>query len=218
MRITPRDTKIFKVGKKRPPRSVINETVKALHAGGLAVFPTDTVYGLAASIFRPHAIQMIYRLKGRSYKKPLPLLVATFKQAEALVEPISSGLRRLLDDYWPGPLTVVLGVSDLGRWATGGRSTVAVRIPNHPVPLALLRKFNGPLATTSANLSHRPPTVTGQAAAKIFKGKVEVLIDGGSCPKGEASTVLDASSSAWTVVREGAVKKKDLLPYWEGKR
>jgi L-threonylcarbamoyladenylate synthase len=204
---------VFRVGKGRVPAGVLKETVRVLQQGGLAVFPTDTVYGLGASVFRPAAIRRIYKLKGRSYKKPLPLLVADRRQAEPLVEPLSPRLRRLLDDHWPGPLTVVFNTSDLGKIATGGKETVAVRVPDHAGARALLRAFGAPLAVTSANPSGRPAAATGAAARRTFEGRVEVLWDGGRCPVGVASTVLDASGLQWTLVREGALKKKTLLKY-----
>jgi L-threonylcarbamoyladenylate synthase len=179
----------------------------------VAVFPTDTVYGIGASVFRPAAVRRIYKLKGRSYKKPLPLLVATRAQAEPLVEPLSPRLKRLLDDYWPGPLTVVFKTSALGRIATGGKETVAIRIPDHPAARAILAAFGAPLATTSANPSGKPPAVTGTTAKRMFGGRADAILDGGRCPGGVASTVLDASSFQWTLVREGAVPKKTLLKY-----
>ena len=184
-----------------------------LRAGGVAVFPTDTVYGIGASAFRPDSVRRIFRLKGRSYRKPLPLLVADRAQAEPLVEPLSNRLKRLLDDHWPGPLTVVLKTSSLGRLATGGKETVAVRVPDHPAARALLKAFGAPLATTSANPSGEPPAVTGAAARRIFGGRVEILWDGGRCPRGTASTVLDASTLQWTLVRQGAVTRRTLLKY-----
>jgi L-threonylcarbamoyladenylate synthase len=179
----------------------------------VAVFPTDTVYGIGASVFRPLAVKRIYKLKGRSYKKRLPLLVADRAQAEPLVEPLSDRLKRLLDDYWPGPLTVVFKTSSLGRLATGGKETVAIRVPDHPAARAILKGFGAPMAVTSANPSGKPPAVTGAAARRMFGGKADVLVDGGRCPGGVASTVLDASSFQWTLVREGAVSKKTLLKY-----
>jgi tRNA threonylcarbamoyl adenosine modification protein (Sua5/YciO/YrdC/YwlC family) len=191
----------------------LSSAVEALRAGGLVIFPTDTVYGLGASVFRPAAVRRIYRLKGRSYKKPLPILVADVAQALPLVEPPSDRLRRLIDDHWPGPLTVVFKTSSLGRLATGGKSTVAIRVPDHAGARALLKAMGSPLAVTSANPSGEPPAVTGAQAKKIFGGRVEVLWDGGRCRKGVASTVLDASGPAWTLVREGAIPKRKLLTY-----
>jgi L-threonylcarbamoyladenylate synthase len=140
-------------------------------------------------------------------------LVADRAQAEPLVEPLSKRLKRLLDDHWPGPLTVVLKTSSLGRLATGGKETVAVRVPDHPAARALLKAFGAPLATTSANPSGKPPAVTGAAARKTFGGRVEILWDGGRCPRGTASTVLDASTLQWTLIREGAVPRRTLLKY-----
>ncbi|MGQ0644789.1 MAG: L-threonylcarbamoyladenylate synthase, partial [Elusimicrobiota bacterium] len=209
----PDRTILHKLKAGRFSAAAVEDVFRALHEGGLAIFPTDTVYGLAAGVFRPEAIRRIYRLKGRSYKKPLPLLVAHPDQARALVEPLSKKLEALLEEYWPGPLTVVFKTSSLGRWVTGGKDTVAVRIPRHPAALAVLRRMGQPLAVTSANPSGEEPAVTGAAALKIFKGRVDVLLDGGPCPGGEASTVLDASSFHWTLVREGAVKKRELLRY-----
>ena len=215
MRTTRLDTKIFKLPKGKVPLAVVLEAKGVLEAGGVVVFPTDTVYGIGASVFRPRAVRRIYQLKGRSYRKPLPLLVAGFAQARALVEPIAPRLQKLLDHYWPGPLTVVFKTSSLGRWATGGRETVAVRIPDHPAALALLKAAGVPLAVTSANPSGKKPAVTGAQAAKVFGGRVEALLDAGACPGGKASTVLDASSFAWTLVREGAVSKKELMRFLE---
>jgi L-threonylcarbamoyladenylate synthase len=205
-------TKVIKVG-NRPPASALREAAEVLDLGGVAGIPTDTVYGLAAGAFRPQAVARIYRLKGRSYKKPLPFLVADFARAAALVEPISSRLRALLDRYWPGPLTVVFKTSSLGRWVTGGKDTIAVRIPRHPAALALLKALDYPLATTSANPSGKPPAASGAATARMFAGRVPLILDAGRCPVGEASTVLDAAHWPWTLVREGAVKKEELARY-----
>jgi L-threonylcarbamoyladenylate synthase len=191
----------------------VRAAASALDRGEVVVLPTDTVYGLAAGAFRPHATDEIYRLKGRDYRKPLPFLVARLDQALALVEDVTPRLKKLLDRYWPGPLTVVFKTSSLGRWVTGGKDTIAVRIPKHPAALALLRAVDGPLAATSANPSGRAPAVTAAQALGMFGGRVPVVLDGGRCPEGEASTVLDAAGYPWTLVREGAVKRRELLRY-----
>lgn len=205
-------TRITYVG-YRASKAALREAEAAFAEGKVLVIPTDTVYGLAASAFRPQAIAQIYRLKGRSYKKPLPFLVAGFSQAAALVEPISTRLRGLLDKYWPGPLTVVFKTSTLGRWVAGGKDTIAVRIPRHPAALALLRALNYPLAATSANASGKKPAVSGAEVRRLFAGRVPLVWDAGRCPAGVPSTVLDASSWPWTLIREGAVKKEELIKY-----
>lgn len=206
-------THLIHVKGRRIGRNAVEQTVTALAAGGVVIFPTDTVYGIAASVFRPQAIRRIYRLKGRSYKKPFPFLVANVEQALALVEPPSKKLRHLLDKYWPGPLTVVFNTSALGRWTTGGKDTLALRIPAHPVTQAILKEMGHPLAVTSANRSGQAEAVTGKEAEGLFAGKVDVLVDAGPCPGGVPSTVINVASTHWTLVREGAIKKKELLRF-----
>ncbi len=206
-------TKIHKTNAREMSLSMINETVAVLDKGGVVVFPTDTVYGIGASVLQPAAISRIYRLKGRSYKKPLPLLVAGFQQVQPLVESIPSNVRRMLKKFWPGPLTVVFKTSVLGQMSTGGKKTVAVRIPDHEVALAILKKINKPLAVTSANPSGRDPAVTGFQAVHIFKNRVPVIINGGACPQAQASTVLDITAFPWTIRRQGVIKEKDLIKY-----
>jgi L-threonylcarbamoyladenylate synthase len=206
-------TALIPVRGRRISRSAARSVAESLRSGGVAVFPTDTVYGIGSSVFWPQAIWRIYRLKGRSYDKPLPFLVADVDQALALVEPPGPRLRKMLDKYWPGPLTVVFKTSTLGRWTTGGKETLALRVPDHPVTLAILREMGQPLAVTSANRSGRPEAVTGVQARSLFENRVEVLVDGGACPGGVPSTVIDVSSFGWTLVREGAVKKKELVRF-----
>lgn len=200
--------------KGRLSKAALSQAAACLKKGGVAVFPTDTVYGIGASVLHPKAVRKIYRLKGRSYKKPLPLLVAEVGQALPLIEPPSGRVNRLLKDHWPGPLTVVFPTSTLGRLLTGGKKTVAIRVPDHAGTRALLKAAGAPLATTSANLSGKPPAVTGARAGVLFGGRVDVLWDGGRCRKGVPSTVLDAAGPEWTLVREGAVSRRKLLRYW----
>jgi L-threonylcarbamoyladenylate synthase len=118
-----------------------------------------------------------------------------------------------LDKYWPGPLTVVFNTSALGRWTTGGKDTLALRIPAHPVTQAILKEMGHPLAVTSANRSGQAEAVTGKEAEGLFGGKVDVLVDAGPCPGGVPSTVINVASTHWTLVREGAIKKKELLRF-----
>lgn len=210
-----RDATVVAVRGRRIGRAAVARVVKVLRDGGVVVFPTDTVYGLAASVFQPRAIQKVYRLKGRSYKKPLPFLVASLKDALALVEPPDRRLRGLLREYWPGPLTVVFNTSPLGRWTAGGKDTLAVRVPDHPVTLAILRALGQPLAVTSANRSGRREAVTGEEARRLFEGKVDLVVDAGACPGGQASTVLNVASTAWTLARPGPVSKEQILKHLE---
>lgn len=206
-------TKIFQVRGRRIGRSALRAVVETLQAGGIVVFPTDTVYGMGCSVFRPGAVRRIYHLKGRSRSKPLPFLAADLHQALALVEHPDRKLKALLKNHWPGPLTVVFNTSPLGQWTTGGKDTLAVRIPDCPVTLAILRAMGQPLAVTSANISGHPDAVTAAEARRTFDGRVDIIVSGGRCPGGVPSTVLDVSSTVWTLAREGAIKKSDLMKY-----
>jgi len=174
------------------------------------IFPTETVYGIGTSAFSPTGIRRIYRLKGRHGRKPLALLVDSLDAARPLVESIPKEAARLAERFWPGPLTLVLPASPLGRLVTGGLATIGVRIPDHPVALAILKKTGIPLAATSVNRAGQKPAVSGVAAAKIFERQVDYLIDGGTCRIKTASSVIDLSHYPFTVIREGAISKKVL--------
>jgi L-threonylcarbamoyladenylate synthase len=155
-------------------------------------------------------IKRIYALKGRQGRKPLALLVPTLAAAHPLVEDIPREAERLAERFWPGPLTLVLKASPLGRLVTGGLATIGVRIPDHPMALAILKKVGIPLATTSVNRSGQAPAVSGLTATKLFGSRVDCVIDAGHCRVKEASSVIDMSHYPFTVIREGAIPKKML--------
>jgi L-threonylcarbamoyladenylate synthase len=174
------------------------------------IFPTETVYGIGTSAFAPSGIRRIYKLKGRHGRKPLALLVHSLDAARPLVEVIPKEAMRLAERFWPGPLTLVLSASPLGRLVTGGLATIGVRIPDHPVALAILKAAEIPLATTSVNRSGQSPAVSGTQAAKLFGKTVDYLIDGGICRVKTASSVVDLSHYPYTIIREGAISRKIL--------
>jgi L-threonylcarbamoyladenylate synthase len=188
----------------------IKRVVQLLHAGEVIAFPTDTVYGLAALSSDQSAVRRIYEMKGRSLSQPLVLMApnAEAVTAWALVDERASVYMRR---WWPGPLTLVLPARPgLRPPLVGGRPrTVGVRVPDHPVALALLSAVGEGLATTSANLSGQAPAETPLEAAWV-KG-VAAVLDGGRSPGGVASTVLDLSGADPRVLREGAVPSWELL-------
>jgi L-threonylcarbamoyladenylate synthase len=196
--------------RRRIGASSLNAIVAGLKSGHLAIFPTETVYGLGASAFSPLAIKRIYALKGRQNRKPLAVLVHDLKAAVPLLESIPPEAHRLAKQFWPGPLTIVFKASPLGRLVMGGLDTIGVRIPDHPVALQLLKAINLPLATTSVNRSGDRPVVTGVEASRLFSQEVDWVIDGGACRVKEASSVVDMSHYPFTVVRQGAIAKKTL--------
>ncbi len=181
-----------------------------LRQGAVIAFPTDTVYGLAALARDRLAIRSLYEVKGRPLSKPPVLMVAEPLQVADWAH-VDARARSLMDLFWPGPLTLVLRAHARLRppLVAGSPRTVGVRIPAHPVALALLREVRDGLATTSANESGSPEAVTALEAGWL-KG-VAAVLDGGRSPGGRPSTVLDVSGSEPRVLREGPIPAADLL-------
>ena len=176
-----------------------------LHRGGLVVFPTDTVYGVAALARNAEAVAAIYRAKRRPATLPIPVMVAEPGRVQGAAR-LLPGFRALTDAFWPGPLTIILPKREtLPAIVTAGGDTVALRIPDHPVALELLRLVDAPLAVTSANLSGQPPARTAQEARTQLDGRVDAIVDGGVAPGGEPSTLLDLTRSPCVILRRGPV-------------
>lgn len=194
--------RIIPIDPVRPDPAAIGEAVRVLAAGGLAVLPTETVYGLAADPRSAPAMDRLYAAKGRPAGKPVALLVdgaGALAEAGAGVPPAA---RALLGRYWPGPLTLVLDTP-------GG--PVGFRCPDHPVALALLRLFGRPLAASSANRSGRPDPLTAADAAAELGTSVDLFLDGGRVPGGVPSTVVRVTSgNEWRILRRGAIAAPDV--------
>ncbi|MCE3001107.1 MAG: threonylcarbamoyl-AMP synthase [Xanthomonadaceae bacterium] len=187
-----------------PPQ--LAEAVEALRRGELVGLPTETVYGLAADAANPEAVRRIFALKGRPADHPLIVHLGEAAQIDAWARDIPPAARTLAQRFWPGPLTLILrrarGVHDA---VTGGQDTVGLRVPAHPVALALLKAFGGGLAAPSANrFGHVSPT-TAQHVREEFGEALPVVLDGGPCPVGIESTIVDLSSGAPRVLRPGRI-------------
>jgi L-threonylcarbamoyladenylate synthase len=192
--------------------ALISQALEALRAGGVIAIPTDTVYGLAAALDQPAAIERIYALKGRDDGKPLPILASDLSSATRLSSSFPEAARRLTDRFWPGPLTVVVPASPaVPAGVLRGGSTVGLRMPAHPVALALLAAAGGALAVTSANRSGDPETVCADEVHVVFGETVDVIVDGGCCPGGQVSTVVEVEAGELRVLRAGALSEADLL-------
>lgn len=176
---------------------VLDEVAAILLAGGVAAFPTDTVYGLGADQRQPGALGRLYQIKGRPPEKQIALLIADVEPLRALAADVPKAAETLAARFWPGALTLVLP----GREGL----TIAFRWPDHPVPLGLIRRVGTPLATTSANRSGGPSPRTAQEVLAQLPTGYEALIDGGPCPGGRDSTVLDLSGSRPRILRPGAL-------------
>ena len=185
--------------------------MRILRRGGVVGMPTETVYGLAADALDPQALGRIFHLKGRPADNPLIVHLGSADQLGRVVATSTPLADLLATRFWPGPLTMVLDVGEgVPEVATGGLRTVAVRVPDHPVAAELLTAFGGPLAAPSANRSGRPSPTTAEHVAADLGDELEVVLDGGPCPVGVESTVIDARGTEPVILREGSITREDL--------
>jgi L-threonylcarbamoyladenylate synthase len=177
----------------------------AVLSGDLVVLPTDTVYGVGADAFSPAAVARLLAAKGRGRSMPPPVLVGSVRAASALVEDLGSWGQQLIDEFWPGGLTIVCRAQRTLNWDLGDtKGTVAVRMPEDPVALALLKE-TGPMAVTSANLTGQPAATTAQEAREMLGDSVAVYLDGGPSAGGQASTMVDLTGDVPRMLRSGAI-------------
>lgn len=189
----------------------VARAARLLWDGGLVAFPTETVYGLGADAGNAAAVRGIFAAKGRPADNPLIVHVAEQAALRTVAATVTPLAEELAGRYWPGPLTVVVDAADaLPRETTGGLTTVAVRMPDHPTALALLRRARVPVAAPSANRSGRPSPTTAAHVAADMAGIEGVILDGGPCPLGLESTVVDARGNTPVVLREGSVTREEL--------
>jgi L-threonylcarbamoyladenylate synthase len=190
---------------------VIERASKLLHEGELIVFPTDTVYGIAAAVDRPEAVARLYVAKGRPLDRPIPVLISDFAQVQRLAPHADARLERLLRRYWPGGLTVVLEAAGwLPREIVGDTGHVGLRIPDHPLALALIEAAGGALATTSANRSGEPAATNASEAFDALAHQAALVIDDGPSPGGVNSTVIAVDGGRISILREGAITAGEL--------
>ncbi|MDP8969027.1 MAG: L-threonylcarbamoyladenylate synthase, partial [Actinomycetota bacterium] len=196
---------------EQPTPPGLARAVQLLRAGGLVAFPTETVYGLGADARAAAAVARIFAAKARPVDNPLIVHVADASGLESVAASVPPLAARLAQRWWPGPLTLVVdAASDLPKETTGGLSTVAVRVPAHPVALALVRAAGLPIAAPSANRSGRPSPTTAAHVVADLGDAVELVVDAGPCQVGVESTVVDARGDAPRVLRDGAVTREQL--------
>lgn len=199
-------TRVLVVNAGEPEAGLIAQAAAVLQEGGLVAFPTETVYGLGANATDASAISKIYEAKGRPSDNPLIVHVADRGELEQIVRAIPSKAEALMERFWPGPLTLVLpklpAVPDA---VTGGLPTVAVRMPDHPIALALIRAAGVPVAAPSANVSGRPSPTSADHVVEDMAGRIPMIIDGGETGVGLESTVLDLTVDPPVLLRPGGV-------------
>lgn len=188
----------------------IGEKIKR---GALIIYPTDTVYGIAASIESEEALKHLYEAKTRSFSSPLIALVDSVERISMIAEigDRKEMIERLSQVFWPGGLTIILKAKDcVPKIMISGGDTVGVRIPNHEIALQIIRAAGGILATTSANISGEATPNSFEGLSEKIKEKADIVIDGGVCPIGEASTILDFTKESIQILRMGAISKEEI--------
>jgi tRNA threonylcarbamoyl adenosine modification protein (Sua5/YciO/YrdC/YwlC family) len=189
----------------------VDAAVASLRRGELAVLPTDTVYGIAADAFSPAAVRRLLEAKGRTREMPVPVLVGSWRTLDGLAEAVTPVARSLVEAFWPGPLTLVVRSASSLAWDLGEtRGTVAVRMPLHPVALAVLEQ-TGPLGVSSANRTGLPPATDAAEAARQLGSAVSVYLDGGPTEGTEPSTIVDLTGEVPRLMRAGALATAQLL-------
>jgi L-threonylcarbamoyladenylate synthase len=189
----------------------INKGIEIIKNGGVVAFPTDTVYGLGAGAYIESAVDRIFKIKQRPLEMALPLLVADVAQIHEVAREVPSYAWRLIDRFLPGGLTLVVYrtkvVKDI---ITSGGDTVAIRIPNHPVALALIEGSGMPIIGTSANVSGQPSVLTPEDVRRQIGDKVDLVIGGEPMPNGKESTVVDVTGEIPVILRLGAISRAEL--------
>jgi L-threonylcarbamoyladenylate synthase len=188
----------------------INKSLRVLSNGGIFIFPTDTIYGIGCSVSYPQAIERIFITKGRDFNKALPILVGSYEQLTMIAKSINPIAKKLMQAFWPGPLTIIVCKNPLLPKNLSPNDTVGIRMPKHPWLLNLI-KISGPLASTSANPSGKPEARNVDEALMTLDGKIDLIIDGGQSSSGQPSTVVDCHEPEIKILREGPISSSEIF-------
>ena len=191
---------------------MIDEAVEVLRSGGLVAFPTETVYGLGADAANPHALRRLFAVKGRPLDHPVIVHVARADQLDEIGRDVPPVAHALANAFWPGPLTIIVRrhPDRIASEATGGRDTVGIRVPDHPIALALLEAFGSGIAAPSANRFGRVSPTTAQHVRDDLGPDVDLVLDGGPCTVGVESTIVDVTGAEPVILRVGGIGDEQL--------
>ncbi len=196
------------------PRA-LEQAISIIQHGGIVAFPTDTVYGIGASLAFPDALERIYLLKGRDRERSLPVLLASSADLNRVAADVDPRMLELAISFWPGPLTVALpALASLPSQVVAQDGTVGVRVPDHSVALMLAQRAGGAIAVTSANLSGQPPAKRPEEIDPILAGQLDMILAGGNARQQLASTVISSGGATITIVREGAIPGDVIQDAW----
>ncbi len=202
---------ILKINPAHPEIDLITRAARVLQQNGVIGYPTETVYGIGSNIFSEVAVERIYKLKHRDPSKAMIVIAADVIQISDLVDEIPPSAEILMDNFWPGPLTIVFYASEeLSKSAFRKSKTIAIRIPDCAICLALIKTCGFPLVSTSANRSGEPPATTAEEVERLFGPHLDLIIDGGQTPTCTPSTVIDVTRTPARIIREGAISKLEI--------
>ncbi|MDR2425709.1 MAG: threonylcarbamoyl-AMP synthase [Endomicrobium sp.] len=187
------------------------KAAEIIKTGGIAIVPTETVYGFAVDAFNIEAQKMIYKIKGRSFRKPLVAMTTDIESAKILVE-IPDKALTIAEKFWPGRLTLIFSTTQAGKILSGGRDNLGIRIPDDDFMLKFLKETGSPVMTTSANISNKKSAKTFEEAL-WFDGTVDIIVDGGKCNFSFESTVIDMVKFPYVIVRKGCLDTNEILKY-----
>lgn len=200
------NTKIVKIDADNIQEDIINEAGSIIRQGGLVAFPTETVYGLGANALDEQAAGRVYAAKGRPSDNPLIAHICDIEMLAPLVKKIPEVAKSFMEAFWPGPMTLIFEKSDLvPKGTTGGLDTVAVRYPNHPIAVSLIKAAGVPIAAPSANLSGKPSPTLGEHVIDDMDGRIDMIIDGGMVGMGLESTIIDVTVEPPMILRPGFI-------------
>ncbi|MGE0084605.1 MAG: L-threonylcarbamoyladenylate synthase [Desulfococcaceae bacterium] len=203
---------IRKINPDQPETGVIKEAADIIRKGGVVVFPTSSLYGLAADAYNPDAIEKLFAIKGRSHEKAILLLISDLRDLDRLVKSVPPEARRLMEHFWPGGLTLVLEAKpEIPSALTAGSGKIGVRLCRHPVAAALVKSVGGPITGTSANISGSEGCDRISRLESRIAEKADLILDAGVLKGGTGSTVLDMTCGFPKILREGTVPAKDIF-------
>ena len=204
-------TLLLKIDPRTPDAETLAEAVRVLYEGGVVAFPTETFYGLGADGHIEDAIKKIFVIKGRSFKNPISVIIGNATDVRGLVEEIPECALHLMEQFWPGALTIIFKASpDVSPLLTAGTGKIGIRLSSHPVAAALANRLGHPITATSANLSGKPECTSADEVIRGIGDQLDAVMDGGQTPGGLGSTIVDVTTDPPVILREGSIPKYKL--------